>query len=208
MLLVFSNGVPHFTRMNFRPFLFALSLAACHILTACNPTFNWREVNLLDDRAKILMPGKPDALNRAIVLNTMPVTMAMQGVKINETTFTVAGAALPDKTPAAADRAIAGMRAQMIRNIAGGAEFIQPGMVRVINDAGKEIATLAAPRIIVPGTAQGRPVQMSASFIQYKGYVWQWLVITPVNNKDAKKDNKLSDAAEEFLTSFRLIDNK
>lgn len=181
--------------------LFALALS---LLTACNPTFNWREVNLLDDRAKILMPGKPDALSRDIVLETIPVKMFMQGVKIDESTFTVAGAALADQTPGSATRAIAGMRAQMIRNIAGTEQSVKAIVVRVINDSGKEIATLDTQRIVVTGLAQAKPVQMTASFVQYKGYVWQWMVI----KSNTAKDGKLGDAAEEFMASFRLIDNK
>lgn len=184
----------------------AIVLVVCSssLLSACNPTFNWREVSLQDDHAKILMPGKPDALSRSIVLDTLPVKMAMQGVKIDETTFTVASALLPDQMPATADRAVAAMRLQMIKNIAGKEQSVTPIKVRVVDDGGKETRTLDAQRIVVTGSVQAKSVQMSASFVAYKGVAWQWLVIS----QNAKKDGKFNEATEEFLYSFRLLEKK
>ena len=182
----------------------ALTVCLTTFLAACNPTFNWREVSLQDDHAKILMPGKPDVLDRTIVLDTLPVKMTMQGVKVDETTFTVASAILPDQTTTTADRAVGAMRSQMVKNIAGKESTVTPIKVRVMDDAGKVIRTLDAQRIVAIGSAQSKSLQMTASFVAYKGTAWQWLVISQTNTKDSK----FNDATEEFLSSFRLIEKK
>ena len=198
------SAYPNLMRPLLRSTTIALTVCLTTLLAACNPTFNWREVSLQDDHAKILMPGKPDGLERSIVLDTFPVKMTMQGVKINETTFTVANAVLPDQTTATADRAVAAMRSQMVKNIAGKESKVTPIKVRVVDDAGKDIRTLDAQRIVVMGSAQTNSLQMTASFVAYKGTTWQWLVISQASNKDTK----FSEATEEFLSSFRLIEKK
>ena len=181
-----------------------LLICSSSLLAACNPTFNWREVSLQDDYAKILMPGKPDTLSRSIVLDLLPVKMTMQGVKINETTFTVASAVLPDQTRATAQRAVAAMRAQMIKNITGKETSVTPIKVRIVDDGGKEIRTVDAQRIAASGSAQAKDVQMSASFVAYKGVAWQWLVMS----QGTKPEGKFNEATEEFLSSFRLREKK
>jgi len=72
------------------------------LLTACSPTFNWRE--LRDDAVSLqaIMPCKPDRAEREVPLGGTPLTLHMHSCEAGGLTFAVAWARLPDAAQAIA----------------------------------------------------------------------------------------------------------
>lgn len=79
--------------------LAALALAA-HALSACSPTFNWREVPIGDDGLVALLPCKPDRATRQLPLGTESVAVDMTGCEAGGATFAVAHATASSATQA------------------------------------------------------------------------------------------------------------
>ena len=72
------------------PSLIALPvLSAVLALSACNPTFNWREARVPDTALTALLPCKPEAANRPVALGALTVDMHMLGCKAGGVTFAV-----------------------------------------------------------------------------------------------------------------------
>jgi len=84
-----------------------LSLTA---LTACNPTFNWRDVRIADTRLAVLLPCKPDNAVRPVdlgtKLGTAHVDLHLQACEAGAATFAIAYMNAPDDAPALASGAI------------------------------------------------------------------------------------------------------
>lgn len=94
-------------------------VAAALMLTsaACNPTWNWREVQGNDTPYSVLFPGKPSTMSRPVNLNGLAVNMSMTAAETNEVTFAVGSAVVPD--PAQQKAALLAMQIAMVRNIDG-----------------------------------------------------------------------------------------
>jgi hypothetical protein len=71
-------------------------------LTACTPTFNWREVRLESPTGalKASLPCKPDKATRQQQLGDIQVKLTMMGCAVNETTFTLSHIFLSNPTEA------------------------------------------------------------------------------------------------------------
>lgn len=96
----------------------ALAVAALLLTTtACNPTWNWREVRGNDAPYSVLFPGKPSTLARPVNLNGMAVNMSMTAAETNDVTFAVGSAVVSD--PAQQQAALLAMQIAMVRNISG-----------------------------------------------------------------------------------------
>lgn len=175
---------------------FVLAALAAIPLLGCTPEYNWREIRSADDGWSVMLPGKPASMSRRIRLDTVEVTMTMQGAKIGDTTFTVATAVLPEDTAAARELAVAAMRAGMLRNIEGTQTAARDVAVPVIDAAGKAIGERPAVRIEADGAIKGRPVTMSAGFAADGPRAWQWVVIGHAVDREQ---------ASTFLDSFRVL---
>ncbi len=66
------------------------ALAAILSLSACNPTFNWRETRIENTSLVALMPCKPDRQSRAIPLAGQRVDMHMTACDAGGATFAIA----------------------------------------------------------------------------------------------------------------------
>lgn len=82
-----------------RPWL-ALTVAA--LLTACSPTFNWREVPVAGSDLTALLPCKPDRAERAVPLGAESVRVDMTGCEAGGATFAIAHASASGPAQAAA----------------------------------------------------------------------------------------------------------
>jgi hypothetical protein len=70
-------------------------LAAVLLLSACYPTYNWRELPVADGLATLAFPGKVDTVKRDIELADMPVTFVLTTTEVNDTVFSIGWAQLP-----------------------------------------------------------------------------------------------------------------
>jgi hypothetical protein len=164
---------------------------ALFVLAACMPTLNWRESSPERSGFVVLMPAKPDRLNRPIDLNGLKVTMNMLGSKVNEVAYTVAWVDTPSSD--AAQRAAEAMRIGMLRNIG---QIDRPGLpakvsIRVANSTGA-LVTWPALRVDVKTGAQ----QMSALFLHRGSRAWQVVSLAPKLDLEASKI---------FAESFQLL---
>jgi hypothetical protein len=71
--------------------LFALSA-----LTACSPTFNWRDVRPENTRLSLLLPCKPDKAQKTVPMGGAPTELTLLGCDAGGATFAVAVADLGD----------------------------------------------------------------------------------------------------------------
>ena len=72
-----------------------LALCALSLLSACNPTFNWRELRPEGSPLQALMPCKPESATRPVPLDgRAPVELHMHSCDTGGLTFAVAWAEL------------------------------------------------------------------------------------------------------------------
>lgn len=165
----------------------AAAIAACTLLLACSPKFDWREVRGSAAPYVALFPAKPDTHARAINLDGAQVTMTMTGAEIDGVSFTVASIDLGD--PTRAQQAIGAMKTALVRNIDG----------QIVSEQ------LSAP---APGTTlleleargplpKGGERLLLARFFARENHAYQMLV---VGHAEAVS----REAANTFLTSFQL----
>lgn len=169
---------------------------AATLLAGCAPEYNWREVRSAELGYLVMLPGKPASMTRRILLGESEVSMSMQGARVDETSFTVAVASLPDDLPATREKAGAAMRAGMLRNIAGSEHSSSSPEVLVVDAAGASQGREKSLRIEARGTAQGKPVTMLAGFATRGARAYQWVVLGPQPDREQ---------AKVFLDSFRLL---
>jgi len=175
--------------------LVSAALAAT-LLAGCAPEYNWREVRSAEQGYLVMLPGKPASMTRRILLGDAEVSMTMQGARVDETSFTVAVASLPDDRPATRERAGDAMRAGMLRNIAGSEHSASLLEVPVVDAAGARQGREPALRVEAGGSAQGKPVTMLAGFATRGARAYQWVVLGPRPDREQ---------AKTFLDSFRLL---
>lgn len=83
---------PVFPALFFKRFFL---LASVLLLSACYPTYNWRELPVADGLATLAFPGKVDTVKRDIELAGMPVTFVLTTTEVNDTVFSIGWAQLP-----------------------------------------------------------------------------------------------------------------
>ena len=66
------------------------------VLTACSPTFNWREVRPDNTGLSALLPCKPDKAQRKVPLGGQATELAMLGCDAGGATFAISVATLSD----------------------------------------------------------------------------------------------------------------
>jgi hypothetical protein len=65
-------------------------------LAACSPTFNWREVRPENTRLSLLLPCKPDKLQKTVPLGGRPTELTMLGCETGGAIFALAVADVGD----------------------------------------------------------------------------------------------------------------
>ena len=84
--------------------LFALMAASASLLalSACSPTFNWRDVRPDNTRLSLLLPCRPSKVQKIVPLGGRPTELSMLGCDAGGATFAVAVADLGDASKVAA----------------------------------------------------------------------------------------------------------
>ncbi len=166
-------------------------LAAAALLlmsAACNPTWNWREVQGKDAPYSVLFPGKPSTMARPVNLNGLAVNMSMTASETNDVTFAVGSAVVPD--PAQQQAALLAMQVAMVRNISG--EIRRQQTVKL---AGDIVATEI--EAIGHGRNTNETVLMVARFAISGERVYQAVAVGPQKNLP-------QEAIDTFFSSLAL----
>jgi hypothetical protein len=166
-----------------------LLAAAALTLSACNPTYNWREVRGTDVPYTVTLPAKPASHTRPVNIDGTQVNMTMTAAEVNDVTFAVGSAELPDAAKAHA--ALGAMKTALIKNIGG---TVKQEKVSGPADAPTEIAIEA---VGAPGAGTGgQPRLLFARFIAKDRRVYQVLVV-------GKEKAVSREAVDTFLASFK-----
>ena len=72
----------------------------CLVISACQPTLNWREVQIDNTSVRVMLPCKPDKSARNVPLGGQEVAMQLLNCTAGGFTFAVSGAQLPPGTSA------------------------------------------------------------------------------------------------------------
>lgn len=152
-------------------------------LSACSPTYDWREIQPTDEPLALMLPGKPSALTRQINLDGVIVSMRMHGALVNENSFTAAWAELDETQIAIEDRpafrkkTLDAMQTAMTRNIAGTVQAREVRNVRLINEASQPVGQVPGELLTVQGTARGEAATLNGLFVSFGARVYQFVVI-------------------------------
>ena len=80
----------------------AALMATLVALSACTPRFDWRSVRGTDAPYTILLPAKPSTHTRSVNLGGIQASMTMTAAEVDDVTFAVGSAELPDAAQAQA----------------------------------------------------------------------------------------------------------
>lgn len=167
------------------------------LLAACSPKYDWREIRATDAGWTAMLPGRQAGATRDITLGDMPVKMTMQGARVDETSFTVASAVLPDAQPATRTRALAAMREALVRNIGGRETAASDVTAPLVDASGRRIGEAAGMQVTAAGQIRGQPATMIARLYVRNARAVQALVVGP----DVDREQ-----ADRFFESLRLHD--
>lgn len=172
----------------------AYALVAVAALAACTPKYDWRVVRGTDIPFSVLLPAKPSTYTRPVNLGGIKANMTMTAAEIDDVTFAVGTAELPDAAQAQA--ALLVMKETLVKNINGVVrkEKNQLGSTRSTIDleAGPNTDTSAVSR---PGTNKG--VVLHARFVAHDRRVYQVIV--------AGQERAIRpESIDTFLTSFKI----
>lgn len=163
----------------------AHALAFVCALTACSPTYNWRDYTSPDARYRVTFPAKPSSATRTIDLDGLQVSMTMTAAEVEGATFAVGAAEAPDAGRAQA--ALAAMKLALLRNI--GAPL--PGAQAMPGAPG-------TTQVDATGTGQGGPMRLVGRFEARGTRFYQVIVI-------GRDKTVPPEQIEQFLTSFTLL---
>ena len=159
-----------------RPRSLGLALCALLALSACNPTFNWRELRPEGTPLQALMPCKPETATRSVPLDGgAPTDLHMHSCEAGGLTFAVAWAELGDA--ARVSGALSGWRRASL-----GAVRVDPA--RADDPATAWNAAVPGATVVQGLTAQGsnhagQPVQVRAAHFARGTQVYQAAVYGP-----------------------------
>lgn len=170
-----------------------LPALAATALTACSPTYNWRDYNSPDGSYHVLFPAKPASYTRQIDLDGMKVNMTMTAAEVEDTMFAVGSAEAPDAAHAQA--ALAAMKTALVRNIGAKITSEKAAAASVASD--KSSTQRAALDIEASGSQNGVPMRLIGHFEARDKRFYQVIVM-------GKASAIQPEQTEQFLSSFKL----
>lgn len=177
----------------YSPFRLATIVLAL-ALSACTPKYDWREVRGTNTPFMVMMPAKPATYTRPVNLDGLQVTMTMTAAEVDDVTFAIGTAELPDAANAPA--ALNAMKIALVKNIGGTIKSEKssvlaqsPGTVSSQID----IEATGAPG----GNTGGQPRLLVARFVAIDKRIYQAVVV-------GREKAVTRDAVDTFLTSFKL----
>lgn len=158
-------------------------------LSACFPTFDWRDVRGVDAPYTILMPAKPTQFSREITLADNALTMQMSACDVSGISFAVGAIKLPD--PNKGPVILAAMKKGMVSNIRKSAGQDAASAQDSADSAGQE-------RVEVEASApNGDKLKLVGRFV-IRGE-WAYQVVMLGSSK------KMTETViDTYLTSFKV----
>lgn len=167
--------------------------AAVCVVSACNPTFNWREYRSADAGYRVLFPGKPSSMTRNIELAGTKLNMTLTAAEVDEVNFAVGSAEVPDASQAQA--ALGAMKTALVNNIS--ATVKRESASSSTSAAGGAAQRNSAIEIEALGARQGVPVLLIGRFIARDKRIYQVIVM-------GKEQRVSRENVDTFLSSFKL----
>lgn len=173
------------------------ALFSVAVLSACTPTYDWREIHGSDVPYTVLLPAKPSTYSRQVNLGPTMAIMTMTAVEIDAVTFAVATAQLPDAAQAQA--ALVVMKNTLVSNLHAivRQEHLQHDGNRLQITLDATPAPPAAGATAGSAAAAGKAPSLHARFLARGRQVYQVIVVGP----DAATP---PDAVAMFLSSFKI----
>jgi hypothetical protein len=169
-------------------------LAAALLVTACKPTYNWRDYSSPDAPFRVMFPDKPTVHKRSIDIGGMPVEMTMTAVDVDGTTFAVGSAEAPDAAKAQA--ALVAMQTALVRNI--GATVTRQKSSAAATASGSTSSQRASIDIEASGVQNGTPMKLIGHFESRDKRFYQVIVM-------GKAKALSPEQTDQFITSFKLL---
>jgi hypothetical protein len=156
-------------------------------LTACNPTFNWRDVRPDGTQLALLMPCKPDAAQKIVPMAGQPTALTLLSCDAGGVTFAIAVADLKNAEKVSAT--LAQWQSATLANMK--AESAKPGTVF-------KLPGLASAGVLVKATGQranGQVVGSQAAYFAQGSQVFQAVMYA---------DKVPLDVAETFFLGLKF----
>ena len=170
--------------------LFATAL----LVTACKPSYNWRDYSSPDAPFRVMFPDKPAVHKRRIDIGGMPVEMTMTAVDVHGTTFAVGSAEAPDAAKAQA--ALGAMQSALVRNIGATVSKQKSAVAAASGGAGSSAG--ATLDIEARGVQNGAPMKLIGHFESRKQRFYQVIVV-------GKEHDLAPEQVDQFFSSFKLL---
>jgi hypothetical protein len=165
-------------------------------LAGCSPEHDWREIRAEEAGVLVMLPAKPARLSRSINLEGLSLEMTMLGAQAREVAYTVGVVTLPEDSEAMRARALASMRAAMVRNIGGTVSAERAVQVVRVDLGGQRTGTEAGVEIEAAGRMREREATLIARFVAVGTQAWQAVVLGPRPDRES---------AALFLESLKLM---
>ena len=160
-------------------------------ISACSPTYDWREVRGTDAPFVVLLPAKPATHSRPINLDGIPLVMTMTAAEVNDVTFAVGSAKLPDQ--AVPQAALNAMKTALLKNIGGTVRHEKSLVV-----AGNPVPLIEIEAVGSPGgKGNSQPRILFARFAEKDRRIYQAIVV-------GREKSVPRDAVDTFFTSLKL----
>ncbi len=163
-------------------------LASLLTLTACSPTFNWREVRPDGTRLTLLLPCKPDKAEKTVSLGGRDTALAMLGCETGGATFAVAVADIGQS--ATATEVLGQWQKLSLAGIKAGDARTRP----------LKLPGAAGPVLLVSAEgvrADGAPIRFSAAYFAQGSQVFQAVMLGATPAPPA-------EALDTFFSSLRF----
>jgi hypothetical protein len=160
-------------------------------LSACTPTYDWREVHGTSAPFSVLLPAKPASFTRLVNLENQQVMMTMTAAEVDGVTYAVGTAALPDSEKTRL--ALTSMKNALVKNIGGTVKLEKSSDDKSTGTALIEVDALGAS----PTNNSHQATRLVAHFIAKDKQVYQVVVI----GREQAISNEVIDT---FFTSFKL----
>ena len=160
---------------------------ALTVLTACNPTFNWRDVRPEGTRLALLLPCKPDKAQRTVPMASQQTEMNLLSCDAGGVTFAVSMADVNDAGKT--DAVLAQWQSATLTNIKAGST--------ITRDAFK-VPGLATAAVMVKATGQranGQAVSSQAAYFAQDSHVFQAVMYA---------DAISPEVADTFFSGFKF----
>ena len=160
---------------------------ALTVLTACNPTFNWRDVRPDGTRLALLLPCKPDKAQRTVPMASQPTEMNLLSCDAGGVTFAVSMADVNDAGKTGA--VLLQWQSATLTNIKAGSPISRHAF---------KVPGLANAAVMVKATGQrgnGQAVSSQAAYFAQDSRVFQAVMYA---------DNISPDVADTFFSGLKF----